>query len=86
MVQVSAALGVQQSLVDAGMQVFRLASANNFIQGRRTKSVAAVALYVACRTQRDNPNQHMLIDFSDILEVSKALGVGGPIDLTPFFS
>ena len=69
MVQISAGLGVQQSLVDAGMQVFRLASANNFIQGRRTKSVAAVSLYVACRTQQNNTNQHMLIDFSDVLQV-----------------
>ena len=69
MTQISAAIGVQSTLIDAGMQVFRLASANNFIQGRRTKSVAAVSLYVACRTQRDNPNSHMLIDFSDVLEV-----------------
>ena len=70
MVQISAALGMQTTLLEAGMQVFRLASANNFIQGRRTKSVAAVSLYIACRTQRDNPNQHMLIDFADVLELN----------------
>ena len=51
------------------MQVFRLASSINFIQGRRTKAVAAVALYVACRSQIENPNHYMLIDFADVLQV-----------------
>ncbi len=69
MVQIGAALSVTTALMESGMHVFRLASAINFIQGRRLKSVAAVALYIACRTQRDNPNQHMLIDFSDVLQV-----------------
>lgn len=51
------------------MQIFKLAAANNFIQGRRTKSVAAVCLYIACRIQKDT-NRVMLIDFSDVLQVS----------------
>lgn len=51
------------------MQIFKLAAANNFIQGRRTKSVAAVCLYIACRIQKDS-NRIMLIDFSDVLMVS----------------
>ena len=70
MVQVSNALGMHQPLLDSGMQVFRLASGHNFIQGRRTKSVAAVALYVACRCQQQHKNQHMLIDFADVLQVT----------------
>lgn len=53
---------------DSAMQIFRLAI-GGFIQGRRIKSVAAVALYIACRVQKE-PNQYMLIDFSDILQVS----------------
>lgn len=51
------------------MQIFKLAAANNFIQGRRTKSVAAVCLYIACRIQKDT-NRIMLIDFSDVLMVT----------------
>ena len=41
----------------------------NFIQGRETKSVAAICLYIACRL-REHDNRHMLIDFADILSVS----------------
>lgn len=67
--QLGAALTVSQSLIDSGMQIFKLAAANNFIQGRRTKSVAAVCLYIACRIQKDT-NRIMLIDFSDVLMVS----------------
>ena len=67
---ISGALQINPALQEAGMQVFRLASSINFIQGRRTKSVAAVALYIACRSQRENPNHYMLIDFSDVLQVS----------------
>ncbi|KAL9102362.1 MAG: hypothetical protein Q9163_002484 [Psora crenata] len=69
-VQISSALQINFSLQEAGLQVFRLASSVNFIQGRRTKSVAAVALYIACRSQRENPNHYMLIDFSDVLQLN----------------
>ena len=54
-------------LRDMGMQIYKLAM-GGFIQGRRIKSVAAVALYIACRTQKDT-NTYMLIDFADVLEV-----------------
>ncbi|KAL9130306.1 MAG: hypothetical protein Q9217_001481 [Psora testacea] len=69
-VQISSALQINFSLQEAGLQVFRLASSVNFIQGRRTKSVAAVALYIACRSQRENPNHYMLIDFADVLQLN----------------
>lgn len=68
-------LRVAEPLMESGMQVFRLASANNFIQGRRTKSIAAVCLYLACRSQRDLPNPHMLIDFADVLNLD-VFGLG----------
>lgn len=70
--QLGAALTVSQSLMDSGMQIFKLAAANNFIQGRRTRSVAAVCLYIACRIQKDS-NRIMLIDFSDVLMVDFTL-------------
>ena len=54
---------------DHATQIFNLAIGPiGFIQGRRIKSVAAVALYIACRVQT-HPNTFMLIDFSDILGV-----------------
>lgn len=52
----------------AAGQVFKLAVGLNFIQGRRTKTVAAVCLYIACR--RQDGNTIMLIDFADVLMVS----------------
>lgn len=57
------------------MQIFKLGiGPGGFIQGRRLKSVAAVALYIACRVQTE-PNTHMLIDFSDILGVRERISV-----------
>jgi transcription factor IIIB subunit 2 len=39
----------------------------NFVQGRRTTHVVAACLYIACRQEK---SQHMLIDFSDALQVN----------------
>jgi len=44
-----------------------LALNNNFTKGRRTEVVAAVCLYVVCRQEKSS---QMLIDFSDLLQVS----------------
>ncbi|KAL8763428.1 MAG: hypothetical protein Q9184_000736 [Pyrenodesmia sp. 2 TL-2023] len=49
---------------DTAMQVYKLCLANNFVQGRVTRSVAAVCLYIACRRSKEN-NKFMLIDFAD---------------------
>jgi len=65
--QIGMALNMNEHLREAGMGFYRLAI-GGFIQGRRIKSVAAVALYIACRVQRDS-NTYMLIDFADVLEV-----------------
>lgn len=40
---------------------------NRFTRGRRSDHVAAVCLYAVCRTEKSS---HMLIDFSDILQVN----------------
>ena len=66
--QIGFALGMPAPLRDSGFNIFKLA-VGGFIQGRRIKSVAAVALYIACRVQRDT-NQHMLIDLADVIQVS----------------
>jgi transcription factor IIIB subunit 2 len=39
----------------------------NFIQGRNTKHVAAVCLYIACRKDK---TPYLLIDFSDVLQTN----------------
>lgn len=60
-------LGISDNVVGVGHQIFKLASMNNFIQGRRTDLVAAVCLYSACR--KEKPCRVMLIDFADKSQV-----------------
>ncbi|KAL9027167.1 MAG: hypothetical protein Q9196_004276, partial [Gyalolechia fulgens] len=57
-------LNIVQDLQDTAMQVYKLCLVNNFVQGRLTRSVAAVCLYIACRRSKEN-NKFMLIDFAD---------------------
>ncbi|KAL1998256.1 hypothetical protein VTN02DRAFT_6539 [Thermoascus thermophilus] len=66
--QLSRALNIPESATKAAGQVFKLAVGLNFIQGRRTKTVAAVCLYIACRRQEGNTV--MLIDFADVLMIN----------------
>ncbi|KAJ5390440.1 Transcription factor IIIB 70 kDa subunit [Penicillium cataractarum] len=66
--QLARTLHIPESATKAAGQVFKLAVGLNFIQGRRTKNVAGVALYIACR--RQDGNTAMLIDFADILMVN----------------
>lgn len=60
------ALRLPERLADAGARYFNLAVNMNFVQGRRTIYVIAACLYSACRMDKTS---HMLIDFSDLLEV-----------------
>jgi len=64
------ALRLSDHLMEAAQRYFNLAITNNFIQGRKTQLVVAACLYIVCRTERTS---HMLIDFSDILQVNKIL-------------
>ncbi|OBT52136.1 hypothetical protein VE04_07016, partial [Pseudogymnoascus sp. 24MN13] len=54
---------IPESVLNSGVQIFKLAAMNNFIQGRRMNTVAAVCLYTAARKER--PCRVMLIDFAD---------------------
>ncbi|KAI9831559.1 MAG: hypothetical protein M1819_004789 [Sarea resinae] len=63
-----AALQIPQSTQDQAFQVFKLAAGNNFIQGRITRHVAAICIYIACRRQK--PNHFMLMDFADVIHVN----------------
>jgi transcription factor IIIB 90 kDa subunit len=56
---------------DAATRYFTLAVSNNFIKGRRSSYVIASCLYIACRVNQTN---HMLIDFSEALQVRRRRG------------
>lgn len=56
--------------VEAAFRFYMLAIQHNFTQGRRTQNVAAACLYIVCRRQK---TPHMLIDFSDVLQVNMYL-------------
>ncbi|KAK2626929.1 hypothetical protein QTJ16_004104 [Diplocarpon rosae] len=63
-----AQLGIRETTVSSGVQIFKLAAMNNFIQGRRMDMVCAVCLYSACR--KESPCRIMLIDFADKVQAN----------------
>ncbi|KAG4410599.1 hypothetical protein IFR04_016264 [Cadophora malorum] len=68
MQSMGAQLAINDSTIQAGMQIFKLAAMSNFIQGRRMDMVAAVCLYSACR--KTSPCKVMLIDFADLVQAN----------------
>jgi transcription factor IIIB subunit 2 len=64
-------LEITESIIASGVQIFKIAAMNNFIQGRRMDMVVAVCLYSACRKER--PCKVMLIDFADKVQVRPPL-------------
>lgn len=65
--EVASRLRLGSHFVDAAHRLFTIAVEKNFVQGRRTIHVVAACLYIACRQEK---SQHMLIDFSDALQVN----------------
>jgi transcription factor IIIB subunit 2 len=65
--EVASRLRLGSHYVDAAHRLFTIAVEKNFVQGRRTTHVVAACLYIACRQEK---SQHMLIDFSDTLQVN----------------
>jgi transcription initiation factor TFIIIB Brf1 subunit/transcription initiation factor TFIIB len=59
-------LGIVHAVVENAQGWFRLALQQNFLQGRQTDHVVAACLYIACRK---GSTPHLLIDFSDQLQV-----------------
>ncbi len=53
--------------VDSAHRLYNVALERNFTQGRRRAHVVAACLYVSCRQEK---SQHMLIDFSDALQIN----------------
>ncbi|CCJ28823.1 unnamed protein product, partial [Pneumocystis jirovecii] len=66
----AAALHLSERHSETAVRYFTLAVTHNFIQGRRSQYVIASCLYIVCRLERTS---HMLIDFSDILQVNLIL-------------
>lgn len=65
--QVAATLKLGSHHIEAAQRLFMLAVQHNFIQGRKTQNVIAACLYIVCRREK---TPHLLIDFSDVLQVS----------------
>ncbi|KAF8502973.1 hypothetical protein JB92DRAFT_2833534 [Gautieria morchelliformis] len=65
--QVQAALHISEHTGDQAQRWYTLAVEHRFTKGRRSELVVAVCLYVACRMSNTS---HMLIDFSDMLQVN----------------
>ncbi|GMI13303.1 hypothetical protein TrVE_jg12599 [Triparma verrucosa] len=64
---VASRLRLGSLFVDSAHRFFQIAVEKNFVQGRKTTHVVAACLYIACRQSK---SQHMLIDFSDALQVN----------------
>lgn len=64
--QLASNLNLHKYHADAAKRLFDLAHHYNFTQGRHTSHVIAAALYIVCRQEK---TPHLLIDFSDALQV-----------------
>ena len=71
--QVATALRLSEVVSLAATRLYTLAVEHKFTKGRKSMNVVAVCLYVACR-QKETRN-YMLIDFSDLLQVSVRCGL-----------
>ncbi|KAF9932858.1 transcription factor TFIIIB subunit brf1 [Linnemannia zychae] len=61
------ALKLNEHHAEVAQRYFNLAITNNFIQGRRSEHVVACCLYIVCRIEKTT---HMLIDFSELLQLN----------------
>ncbi|KAJ7743965.1 BRF1-domain-containing protein [Mycena maculata] len=65
---ISSVLRLSEMISNAALRMYTLAVEHKFTKGRKSMNVVAVCLYIACR-QKDT-HTHMLIDFSDLLQVN----------------
>ncbi|PWW76852.1 BRF1-domain-containing protein [Tuber magnatum] len=66
-VQLAGAVNCPEHFADHAQRWFTLSVTHNFNRGRKTQFVVACCLYIVCRLEKSS---HMLIDFSDILNVN----------------
>lgn len=60
-------LHLEKDVADSARRIFNSAHHYGFTQGRHTSHVIAAAMYIACRREK---TPHLLIDFSDELQVA----------------
>ncbi|KAJ7208057.1 BRF1-domain-containing protein [Mycena pura] len=65
---IASVLRLSEVITNAALRMYTLAVEHKFTKGRKSLNVVAVCLYIACR-QKDT-HTHMLIDFSDLLQVN----------------
>ncbi|KAF7329034.1 BRF1-domain-containing protein [Mycena venus] len=65
---IASVLRLSDMISNAALRMYTLAVEHKFTKGRKSLNVVAVCLYIACR-QKDT-HTHMLIDFSDLLQVN----------------
>lgn len=65
--QLANQLNLNQHCVDIAFNFFKMAVAKHMTQGRKHMHVIAACLYLVCRTEKTS---HMLLDFSDALQVN----------------
>ncbi|KAH7401043.1 Brf1-like TBP-binding domain-containing protein [Phaeosphaeria sp. MPI-PUGE-AT-0046c] len=66
--KIGSSLLVQQAVRDQALSWYKLAMNHGFIQGRRMRNVAAVAIYMAARRQKGNTL--MLMDLAEKVQVN----------------
>lgn len=59
-------LQMNQHCIDTAYNFYKLAVNKRLTRGRRTDHVVAACLYLVCRTEK---TPHMLLDFSDVLQI-----------------
>ncbi|KAJ2788103.1 transcription factor TFIIIB subunit brf1 [Coemansia interrupta] len=65
--RLATALNLSEHYIDSAQRYFTLALNLNFTRGRRSVYVSTACLYIVCRQEKGS---QMLIDFTDILQVS----------------
>ncbi|CAI5734878.1 unnamed protein product [Peronospora destructor] len=65
--QIAGMLRLGDHYKDSSFRLFALALQRNFTHGRKTQTVIAACLYIVCRRER---SPHLLIDFSDKLQIN----------------
>jgi transcription factor IIIB 90 kDa subunit len=74
-------LHLSESIINSATRMYTLAVEHKFTRGRNSMSVVAVCLYVACRQKQTY--SHMLIDFSDLLQVRPSPCIASPHTHSP---
>ena len=59
-------LSLRRDRIDMAFHFFKLALARRLTRGRKSTHVIAACVYITCRTEGTS---HMLIDFSDVLQI-----------------